>query len=108
VLVRRQLRWCSAGVDVNAPAVHFDQECKRFAANPIGSALRLPRPQASLIKWHFAEKPIVRRGYHANFPRSDSSHVSGADCVARRCTNVQQPLDKIDTGCRRNDARPRF
>ena len=43
MLVRRRLRWCSSGVDVNALAVHFDQKGQRLAANPIGSALRLTR-----------------------------------------------------------------
>ena len=42
-LVRRQLRRCSSGVDVNALAVHLDQKRKRFPANPVGGALRRAR-----------------------------------------------------------------
>ena len=39
-LVRRQLHRCSAGVDVDALAVHLDQKRKRFPADPVGRALR--------------------------------------------------------------------
>ena len=41
-LVRRQLRRCSSGVDVDALAVHLDQKRKRFSADPVGGALRRP------------------------------------------------------------------
>src|SRR6476660_9053842 len=65
VLVRRQLRRCASGVDVNALAVHLDQKRKRFPADPVGGVLRRSRLRRSSggkvrsrrrsIKWHFAE-----------------------------------------------------
>ena len=39
-LVRRQLRRCASGVDVDALAVHLDQKRKWFPADPVGGALR--------------------------------------------------------------------
>ena len=53
---------CSSRVDINSLAVHLDQKRKRFPADPIGCTLRRPRLRIRLIKWHFTEQPIVRRG----------------------------------------------
>ena len=50
VLVRRQLRWCASGVDVNALAVHLDQECKWFPADPVGRPLRPSRLHQSGLR----------------------------------------------------------
>ncbi len=80
-LVGRQLRKCSTGIDVDTLAVQFDQKRQRFAANPISRALRHARLRP--IKWHFAEKPVVRGWQNANFPWSDSPHISGFDCFPR-------------------------
>src|SRR6476646_3777396 len=82
-LVRRQLHRCSAGVYVDALAVHLDQKRKRFSADPVGRALRWTSTALFMsIKRHLAKKTIVGRRQHANFPWTDSPHVPGFYCVA--------------------------
>src|SRR4029453_14731158 len=73
--VRRWLRRCSSGVHINAQAIHFDQKCKRLAANPVRSALWRRRLRMRLTKWHFTEQTIVGRGQYVNVPWPDSAQV---------------------------------
>jgi hypothetical protein len=76
-LARRQLRRCSAGIDVNALAVDFDEKRQRFSANPIGRALRWASTALFMsIKRHLAKKPIMGRGQNANFPWANSPKIS--------------------------------
>jgi hypothetical protein len=83
MFVRRQLRRCSTGINVNALPVYFDQKRQRFSANPIGRALRWASTALFMsIKRHLAKKPIVGRGQHANFPWANSPIISRGYRVA--------------------------
>src|SRR5206468_12540128 len=107
----RQLRRCSAGIDVNALAVDFDEKRQRFSANPIGRALRWASSALFMsIKRHLAKKPIVGRGQHANFPGPNSPNISRGYRVEsfRKSALVWQPPDKIDARPRSNETCVRF
>jgi len=99
MFLRRWLRWCSSGVHINALAIHFDQKCKRFAANPVRGALWRPRLRMRVTEWHFAEQAIVGRGQYVNVPWPDSARVPGRHRISGRCARA---FGKLDTGCGRD------
>ena len=77
--MRWQLRRCSTRIYINALVSNFDKKGQRFATNPIGRMLRRARTaHLALIEGHLAKKTIMRGRQHANFPRTNPAHISGA------------------------------
>ena len=112
-LVRRQLRRCSSGVDVDALAVHLNQKRKRFSADPVGGALRRPafaNLGGSLVEgadqMALCRKPIVCRRTTREF--SMDRFAARRRVLLRRRLKRRRPAvsGKVDTGCRRNETRP--
>ena len=97
-LVRRQLHRCSSGVDVNALAVHLDQERKRFPADPVGGALRRLRLRRSSLRSCFggeaasADRPACEGG------RSNGTLPNNRSCVADNTRIFHGPIRRTSPG----------
>ena len=86
-LVRRQLRRCSSGVDVNALAVHLDQKRKRFPADPVGRALRRSR-----LHRRFGGHACCEGG------RSNGTLPNNRSCVADNTRIFHGPIRRTSPG----------
>src|SRR3977135_4321584 len=73
MFVRRKHRWRSTRIDKDALPVDLDQECERFAANPIaGVHRRSSSSRFAAIEGNAPEYAIVRCRKYAHIPRSDA------------------------------------